>query len=100
MFLECQLAFKPQMFQRISTQIFDIAKVKKSNKVAIQTLKFFLASDSQHSSVVTTSHQGGSLGQTKSSNYDLEPSKDPGNDTSPEELTLIRSGARKVLTSF
>ena len=56
MLLECQLAFKPQMFQRISTQIFDIAKVKKSNKVAVQTLKFFLASDSQQSSVVSSSH--------------------------------------------
>jgi hypothetical protein len=88
------------MFQRITTHILDITKQKKSNKVAIQTLKFFLASDNQQSSVVTSSHQGGSLGQTRASNYDLEPSKDPGNDTSPEELTLIRSGARKVLTSF
>ena len=67
--------------------------------MALQTLKFFLASDTQHATLVTSAAQGNSS-HPRSSNYDLEPSRDPGSDTSPEELALIRAGARKVLNSF
>jgi hypothetical protein len=101
MFLECQLAFKPQIFHRITSSVFDIGQLKRSNgsKVSSQTLKFLLASDTQQSAL-TISHSSTLHNKGTGANYDVEPSKDLGNDTSPEELNLIRSGARKIIMSF
>lgn len=83
MLLECQLAFKSHMFQRICTSILDGGK--RANKVTFNTLKFYLlsetnmtsgvsASQSHHPSQVTT--LAGNQRMMQASNYDIEPSKD------------------------
>lgn len=112
MFLECQIAFKPQMFARICSEIFDVTKQKRpTTKVSYATLKHFLAPDNhaaQPNAAVmsntmssTTMNMGASQARGGAiSNYDLEPQRDLGNDTSPEELALCRSGARKILNTF
>ena len=103
--LECQLAFKPVMFRRVCEHIFDPAK--KAGKVTLNTLKFYLVSDSQPSAAISSAagsiHQPSSISGKPAAklNYDIEPSKDTGlDDTSPDELVLCRSGARKILSSF
>jgi len=88
------------MFQRVTTHIFD-GGVKRANKVTFNTLKHFLLSDQQQMAGGVVSHSTASIGK----NYDLEPSQDrkatgPVDDTTPEELNMCRSGARKILQSF
>ena len=82
MLLECQLAFKPKVFKRICTVLFD--PNKRAGKISFATLKHYLASDSnpismsQSSSAINAS--GGVMQQAPKSKYNFHdvPSQDKG----------------------
>ena len=94
--LECQLAFKTNMFARL-INIMD--PDRRASKVTYTTLKYYMLSDQPQSSVVSIS--AASLTH-HSVSHDMRPSKDihGGEDISPEELGMCRSGARKILQAY
>lgn len=85
LFLECQIAFKPNMV----SEVFSILDPgHKFSKISFQTLKFYLSDNSS------------SLGGVRS--YDLEPSQEMvhlSEGTSLEELNVCRVAARKILSA-
>ena len=91
MLLECQLAFKPNMFARL-LQLLDPAK--KLNKINLATLRFFISGEA-------SAHAQTAPGVQRS--YDFEPSLDRASlseETSQEEMAIVRTGARKIMAHF
>jgi hypothetical protein len=85
LFLECQLAFRPNMLQRVY-QLLDPSK--KTSRISYDQFKFYVSEGSSPASI------GISL--------DYEPSLQKASlsqETSQEEFNMCRSAARKILSA-
>ena len=85
--LECQVAFKPNMLSRIYTMLDQ----NKKRKISFESIKFYL-NDGFSSTVA------GAIARS----MDIEPSLERSSismETTSEELNIIKSGARKILSA-
>ena len=88
MLLDCQIALKPNLLSRL-VQMLNTNK-GTSVKLNLNNLRTYFDEDSSSTSAFRESH-----------NYDYEPSLERpvlSEETTQEEISIIKSGARKLLT--